>query len=123
MCKCLVVFSILVLIFVYLIYVFFVFNILDVIEKVNGDNVCVLVVDIYSYKVYVICDNWNVVVIVVIEGEKKGCYFEGILLEWVSFGDIIVIDLGEGYIVIFGFEIIIYDVSGYGFIKVMLICV
>lgn len=119
-CKQIVVFVVFVLLLVYLIYIFFVFDIGGVVQWVCFDNVVMLVLDSWSYKMYVICNYWIDEFKVVIEGECKGIYLVDMILSWIVVLDVeIVIDLGDGYIVIYLLDnVMIYVIFGWGMFEV-----
>ncbi|MEM9551231.1 MAG: phosphonate ABC transporter, permease protein PhnE [Pseudomonadota bacterium] len=101
----------------YLTYVFFAFDVPGLAHRASMDNARTLVADSYSYKTHVARDNRSGEVSVAIEGERKGSYPKGEAPDWVSLGEITVVDLGDGHVVQLGSETITYDIPGYGVIS------
>lgn len=101
----------------YLTYVFFAFDVPGLAQRASMDNARTLVADSYSYKTHVARDNRSGEVSVAIEGERKGSYPKGEAPDWVSLGEITVVDLGDGHVVQLGSETITYDIPGYGVIS------
>jgi len=102
----------------YLVYVFFAFDIAGLAERARWDNGRTLVSDSYSYKTHVTRDNRSGEVEVSIEGERKGTYPADDLPDWLtSVGDETVIDLGDGNVVTYIPNGLIYDIPGFGRIE------
>lgn len=87
------------IVLVYLIYVFFAFDIPGLAKRANWDNAVTLASDSWSYKVHVTRSNRSGEIEYAVEGERKGAYPEGQRPDWVSGGDPVVVDLGEGHLV------------------------
>lgn len=105
------------LVLVYLAYVFFAFDVPGLWERASLENARTLVSDTYSYKTHVTRDNRDASVSVAIEGERKGTYPAGESPDWVSLGEVTVIDLEGGHQVRFGPESVEYEIPGYGVVR------
>ncbi len=105
------------LLLAYLTYVFIAFDMPGLWDRANLANARTLVSDTYSYKTHVSRDNRDASVSIAIEGERKGAYPEGGSPQWVSLGEVTVIDLEEGHQVRFGPETVEYDIPGYGVVR------
>ncbi|SDC43035.1 phosphonate ABC transporter, permease protein PhnE [Ruegeria marina] len=105
------------LVLTYLVYVFLAFDVPGLAARANWENGRTLVSDSYSYKTHVARDNRSGEVSVAIEGERKGRYPDATGPDWVSFGEITVIDLENGHVVRFGPETVEYDIPGYGTLR------
>ena len=81
----------------YLVYVAIDFNMVEVLADARSDNARTLVADSYSYKTHVTMDNRSAEVSIAIEGERKGTYPKGSSPDWVDLGDVIRVDLEDGY--------------------------
>ncbi len=101
---------------IYLLYIFFAFDVPGLMGRASMENARALVADSYSYKTHVSRDNRTGDVSVAIEGERKGEYAEGTSPDWVALGETTRIDLTDGHVVIFGPEVVSYDIPGYGFV-------
>ena len=105
------------LVILYLIYVFFAFDVPGLAQRASLEKAQTLVSDSYSYKTHVTRDNRSGEVSVAIEGERKGSYDPGTGPAWVSLGTDTVIDLEDGYVVIFGPEnFVSFEIPGYGLV-------
>jgi phosphonate transport system permease protein len=103
----------------YLGYIFVAFDIAGLAERARTDNAAILLSDFWSYKTHVTRDNRSGEVSVVIEGENKGAYPEGVLPDWVSQqGGVTTIDLGTGHVVTYDDAGARFVVPGYGTIDI-----
>ena len=106
-----------VLLLVYGIYVFFAFDIMGLADRARMDNARILVADSYSHKVHVTRETRRNAVEVLVEGEAKGRYENGLLPDWVQGAtwDDTTIDLGRDHVVRFGPDrLVTYDMPGFG---------
>lgn len=101
----------------YLVYVAIDFNMVEVLADARSDNARTLVADSYSYKTHVTMDNRSAEVSIAIEGERKGTYPKGSSPDWVDLGDVIRVDLEDGYEVRFIGKAMEFDIPGYGTVK------
>ncbi|MEO0401056.1 MAG: phosphonate ABC transporter, permease protein PhnE [Pseudomonadota bacterium] len=103
------------LILAYFAYIFFAFDIAGLADRINVNNARTLVADTYSHKTHVSRDNRSGEVEIAIEGERKGRYAPGASPDWVTLGEDVIVDLGDGHIITLG-EQVSYDIPGYGLI-------
>ncbi len=103
----------------YFTYIFFAFDVPGLMDRARFDNVRILLSDFVSYKTHVTRDNRNGETSVAIEGEVKGRYPEGTSPDWVTLGEDVRIDLGEGHTVVFLADgSAAYDIPDYGIAQV-----
>lgn len=101
-------------------YVFFAFDIMGLADRARMDNARILVADSYSHKVHVTRETRRNAVEVLVEGEAKGRYENGLLPDWVQGAtwDDTTIDLGGGHVVRFlPDRLVTYDKPGFGQIR------
>lgn len=98
----------------YLAYIFVVFDVAGLIQRAEMKNAVALFSDSFSYKTHVARDNRSGDVSIAIEGERKGRYPEGRSPDWVTLGETTVIDLGNGHVVRYTADGVVYTVPGYG---------
>lgn len=111
--KRLISFAIPSVILLYFAYIFVAFDVPGLADRVNVNNARTLVADIYSYKTHVARSNRTGDVSIAIEGERKGQYAPGIAPDWVTLGDVTMVDLGNDYMVTLGPEVR-FNIPGYG---------
>ena len=115
--KRLIAFGLPALIIAYFVYVFFAFDILGLAERAKSENAAKLVADSYSYKTEVLRSNRTGDYQVAIEGERKGMY-ETFLPDWVVIeNNNAVVDLEDGYSVVFDGDTMNFQVPDYGLIQ------
>lgn len=105
---------------VYGAYVFFAFDVMGLADRARMDNARILVADSYSHKVHVTRETRRNAVEVLVEGEAKGRYADGLLPDWVQGAkwDDTTIDLGGGHVVRFlPDRLVTYDKPGFGQIR------
>lgn len=103
----------------YFAYIFFAFDVPGLMDRARFDNVRILLSDFVSHKTHVTRDNRTGETSVAIEGEVKGRYPDGASPDWVTLGDDVLIDLGEGHTVVFLADgSAAYDIPGYGSVVV-----
>ena len=99
----------------YFAYVFVAFDVPGLMDRARFDNVRILLSDFVSHKTHVTRDNRTGETSVAIEGEVKGRYPDGTSPDWVTLGDDVRIDLGEGHVVVFLSDgSAAYDIPDYG---------
>ena len=86
-------------ILLYLVYIFFAFDLPGLAQRANFDNAVTLASDSWSHKIHVTRDNRSGEITYAVEGERKGRYPEGQRPDWVSGGDVVTVDLGNGHLV------------------------
>ncbi len=117
--KRLIAFGVPAAILAYFAYIFFAFDVPGLAERASLDNAQTLMADTYSYKTHVTRNHRGAVPYsIAIEGERKGEYPEGMTPDWVSIdGEDAVVELEDGYEVVFEGTTMRMTVPGYGLIQ------
>ena len=107
------------LVLVYLAYVFVAFDVPGLAQRARLDNAATLLGDAIRYKVHVTRDNRTDAVSVAIEGSRRMTLAADETPAWVHRdGTRTVIDLPQGHRVIYDGPVALYDLPGYGQIRI-----